>query len=54
MLGELGREAELLTLIDGDGAPLDGDAVAALVPDGVELEYSRRRPARYWWLISAE
>ena len=24
VLGELGREAELLTLIAGDGAPLDG------------------------------
>ena len=28
VLGELGREAELLTLIEGDGAPLRGDAVA--------------------------
>ena len=40
MLGALGGDAELLTLIAGDGAPLDGDAVAALAPDGVELELS--------------
>ena len=46
VLGELGREAELVTLIAGDGAPLDDDAVAALAPDGVELEYSLGRPAR--------
>ena len=34
------RDAELVTLIAGDGAPLDQDAVAALAPDGVEVEYS--------------
>ena len=45
VLGELGREAELLTLIEGDGAPLDGDGVAALVPGGVDVEYSAGRPA---------
>ena len=45
VLGELGREAELVTLIAGDGAPLDSAAVAALAPAGVEVEYSGR-PAR--------
>ena len=38
VLGELGREAELLTVIEGDGAPLAGDAVAALAPDSAEVE----------------
>ena len=38
MLGELGREAELLTVIEGDGAPLGGEAVAALAPDTAEVE----------------
>ena len=33
VLGELGREAELLTVIEGDGAPLGSEAVAALAPD---------------------
>ena len=54
VLGELGREAELLTLIAGDGAPLDGEHVSALVPDGVELEYSWGGQPAYWWLIAAE
>jgi DAK2 domain fusion protein YloV len=54
VLGELGREAELLTLIEGDGAPLDGDGVAALVPGGVDIEYSRGDQPAYWWLIAAE
>jgi uncharacterized protein len=54
VLGELGREAELVTLIAGDGAPLDGDAVAALAPADVELEYSWGGQPAYWWLIAAE
>ena len=54
VLGELGREAELVTLIAGDGAPLDDDAVSALAPSGVELEYSWGGQPAYWWLIAAE
>jgi dihydroxyacetone kinase-like predicted kinase len=54
VLAELGRDAELLTVIEGDRAPLDGDAVAALAPDGVELEHSRGDQPAYWWLIAAE
>jgi len=54
VLGELGREAELVTLIAGDGAPLDGDTVAALAPSDVELEYSWGGQPSYWWLIAAE
>jgi DAK2 domain fusion protein YloV len=54
VLGELGREAELVTLIAGDGAPLDGDAVSALAPPGVEVEYSWGGQPAYWWLIAAE
>ena len=54
VLGELGREAELVTLIAGHGAPLDGDAVTALVPAGVEVEYSWGGQPAYWWLIAAE
>ena len=46
VLGELGREAELLTLIEGDGAPLDSG--------GVDVEYSRGAQPAYWWLIAAE
>jgi uncharacterized protein len=54
VLGELGREAELLTLIEGDGAPLDTDGVATLIPGGVDVEFSRGDQPAYWWLISAE
>jgi DAK2 domain fusion protein YloV len=54
VLAELSREAELVTLIEGDGAPLGGEQVAGLAPAGVELEYSRGGQPAYWWLIAAE
>jgi DAK2 domain fusion protein YloV len=49
-----GTPADLLTLIAGDGAPLDSEAVATLAPSGVELEYSYGGQPSYWWLIAAE
>jgi DAK2 domain fusion protein YloV len=54
VVAELSRGAELVTLIEGDGAPLDRPADAALVPDGVDVEYSRGDQPAYWWLIAAE
>jgi DAK2 domain fusion protein YloV len=54
VLGELGREAELITVIEGDGAPLAGDIVAGLAPTGAELELERGGQPAWWWLVSAE
>jgi uncharacterized protein len=54
VLGALARGAELVTLIAGDGVPLDQAAVTALAPAEVELEYSYGGQPSYWWLISAE
>jgi DAK2 domain fusion protein YloV len=54
VLGQLGADAELLTCIEGQGAPLDGDAVAALAPAGVELELEEGGQPSWWWLLSAE
>ena len=54
VLGRLAADAELVTLIAGDDVPLDQDAVTALAPDEVEVEYSYGGQPSYWWLISAE
>ena len=54
VLSRLAADAELVTLIEGAGAPLSGDRVAALAPEGVEVELSRGDQPAYWWLISAE
>ena len=54
VLDALAADAELVTLIAGDGVPLDQDAVTALAPEQVELEYSYGGQPSYWWLIAAE
>ncbi len=46
--------AELLTCIEGADAPLTAEAVAALLPDGVEFEHSVGGQPGYWWLVAAE
>jgi len=55
VLTALADEAELVTCLSGDGAPLDADAVAALA-DGsaAELELATGGQPAYWWLLSAE
>ena len=54
VLETLADDAELLTCIEGDGAPLSAASVRRLVPDGVELELSDGGQPSWWWLISAE
>jgi dihydroxyacetone kinase-like predicted kinase len=54
VLDRLATDAELVTLIASDSVPLDEDAVTALAPAEVELEYSYGGQPSYWWLISAE
>ena len=56
VLGELGRRAPSCSrCIAGDGAPLDGDAVAARWrPAASSVEYSRGGQPAYWWLLAAE
>jgi uncharacterized protein len=46
--------AELLTCIEGDGAPVGADEIAGLVPDGIEFEHSVGGQPSYWWLLAAE
>ncbi len=54
VLAALAADAELVTCIAGEGAPLDGEAIAALAPAGVELELEDGGQPSYWWLLSAE
>jgi DAK2 domain fusion protein YloV len=53
-LTRLAGDAELLTCIAGDEPPLAREAVAALVPDGVELEQHEGGQPAWWWLLCAE
>jgi DAK2 domain fusion protein YloV len=54
VLAALAADAELVTCIAGEGAPLDAEAIAALAPAGVELELEDGGQSSYWWLLSAE
>jgi hypothetical protein len=54
VVGSLADGAELLTCIRGDAAPLEDEAVATLVPDGVEVELSEGGQRGWWWLLAAE
>jgi DAK2 domain fusion protein YloV len=54
VLTALAADAELVTCIAGEGAPLDAEAIAALAPDSVELELEDGGQPSYWWLLSAE
>ncbi|MBI5310808.1 MAG: DAK2 domain-containing protein [Actinobacteria bacterium] len=50
----LGENAELMTCIAGEGAPLSGDQVRGLAPPAAELELLDGGQPNWWWLISAE
>jgi DAK2 domain fusion protein YloV len=54
VLQALAEGSELLTCVSGEGAPLDDEAVAALVPAGVEIECLAGGQPHYWWLLAAE
>jgi uncharacterized protein len=54
VLESLGENAELITCLRGVDAPLDDDAVQALIDGEAELELSHGGQPSYWWLLSAE
>jgi uncharacterized protein len=53
-LAEVAAGAELLTCLAGAGAPLGRDAIEAVVPDGVELDFHEGGQPAWWWLLCAE
>jgi len=54
VLAALAADAELVTLIASDDAPLAPAQAAALVPSGVEVDAQSGGHPSYWWLIAAE
>jgi DAK2 domain fusion protein YloV len=54
VIKRLAPDAELITCLRGQYAPLDDDAVHRLAHDGVQLELSDGGQRNYWWLLSAE
>ena len=54
VLAAVCADAEMVTCVTGDGAPLDDDGVAALVPEDVELDIHDGGQPSWWWLLAAE
>jgi DAK2 domain fusion protein YloV len=54
VLAQVCEDAEVVTCLVGEGAPLDESAVAALVPAGVELDHHEGGQPSWWWLLAAE
>jgi DAK2 domain fusion protein YloV len=54
VVARLGRDAELVTCLAADDAPLDAAGVRALAPPGVELEVVDGGQPGPWWLLAAE
>jgi DAK2 domain fusion protein YloV len=50
----LSGEAEIVTVIEGEGAPIPLEEIPARVPVGVELELQRGGQPHYWWLLAAQ
>jgi dihydroxyacetone kinase-like predicted kinase len=46
--------AEIVTVIEGEGAPIPLDRLPLELPAGAELELHRGGQPSYWWLIAAQ
>jgi dihydroxyacetone kinase-like predicted kinase len=54
VVGELAREAELVSVLAGAHAPLDLERVQEMLDGEVELELRTGGQPAYWWLLAAE
>jgi hypothetical protein len=53
-IGRLAEGAEILTVIAGEGAPIELGELEGLAPEGVELELHDGGQPNYWWLLAAQ
>jgi DAK2 domain fusion protein YloV len=50
----LAREAEIVTVIAGEGAPIALEEIDTHAPDGVEIETHEGGQPSWWWLLAAQ
>jgi uncharacterized protein len=51
---KLAEDAEIVTVIGGDNAPISLDELDPHVPDGVEIESHEGGQPSWWWLLAAQ
>jgi DAK2 domain fusion protein YloV len=54
MLEKLAADAEIVTAIAGEGAPIPLDELGHHAPDGVELEVHEGGQPSWWWLLASQ
>jgi uncharacterized protein len=50
----LAEDAEIVTVLAGEGAPIPLEEIDAHVPDGVEVETHSGGQPSWWWLLAAQ
>ena len=53
-IARIAEEVEIVTVIEGEGAPIPLDDLPLELAEGVELELHRGGQSHYWWLIAAQ
>jgi DAK2 domain fusion protein YloV len=53
-MARLAEDAEILTVVSGEGAPISLGELERHAPDGVELEVHEGGQPHYWWLLAAQ
>ncbi len=50
----ISERAEIVTVIEGDSAPIPLEALPVSLPEGAELELRHGGQPHYWWLLAAQ
>jgi DAK2 domain fusion protein YloV len=53
-IGRLAEDAEIVTVIAGEDAPIPLEEIDTHVPDGVEIETHEGGQPSWWWLLAAQ
>ena len=53
-IGRVAQGAEIVTVIDGESAPIPLDQLPLELPDELDLELHHGGQPHYWWLIAAQ
>jgi DAK2 domain fusion protein YloV len=53
-IGQVAEGAEIVTVIEGDAAPIPLSQLPLELPDGLEVELQHGGQPHYWWLIAAQ
>jgi dihydroxyacetone kinase-like predicted kinase len=54
VLDRIGADAEIVTVLEGEDAPLRAAEAGIALVNGAELEIQRGGQPTYWWLIAAQ